>query len=328
MEKLGLGFFGDPSAPGMARLAKQAEAAGFESVWVAETQFRRDAITSATAIALGTATVRVGTAAINVFTRGAALTAVTMASLDDLVGGRAVLGIGTGSEHVLLAQGYRYDRPLARLREHVAAIRAVWHGADFRGEFVQVTGVELDFAPPRSAVPVYLAASGPRSLAFAGESADGVILDAFTPVAHTREAVAAIRPAAAAAGRAARQVEVAGILMVALDTPERTGRAALGPMVATYLTRFPTLAKASGLPDVLIEDYARLAALDGPGAVAARLADHVVDALTVSGSPATCRERIRAYRAAGLELPILVAAPDQIESVIAHLGPRSRPGGG
>ena len=321
MSKLGLGFFGEPDATEMARQAGLAEKAGFESIWLAETRFTRDAITSVTAVAQGTATARVGTAAVNVFTRGAALTAVTFAGLDELTGGRAVLGIGVGSEHVLVAQGYRYDRPLARLREQVAAIRAVWRGEDFEGEFVRITGVRLDFAPPRPQVPIYLAVSGPKSLAYAGEVADGVILDVCTPVAHVEAAARAVRGAAEEEGREPSAVEIAGMVLVGVDGPERTARSRLAPIVATYLTRFPTLAAVAGLPQEEIDGYLALAKTDSVAAVAAVLPDEVIDRLTVNGSLERCQQRIAEYRSRGLGLPILVAPPDQIGAVIAALGP-------
>ncbi len=320
MSKLGLGFFGEPDATEMARQAGLAEKAGFESIWLAETRFTRDAITSATAVAQGTATARVGTAAVNVFTRGAALTAVTFAGLDELTGGRAVLGIGAGSEHVLVAQGYRYNRPLARLREQVAAIRAVWRGEDFEGEFVRITGVRLDFTPPRPEVPIYLAVSGPKSLAYAGEVADGVILDVCTPVEHVEAAARAVRGAAMDAGREPGAVEIAGMVLVGVEDAERTARSRLAPIVATYLTRFPTLAAVAGLPQEEIDGYVALAETDSVAAVAAVLPDEVIDRLTVNGSPERCQQRIAEYRSRGLDLPILVAPPDQIGAVINALG--------
>jgi 5,10-methylenetetrahydromethanopterin reductase len=312
---------GEPDAVEMARLARLAEEAGFESIWLAETRFTRDAITSATAVALATSTVRVGTAAINVFTRGAALTAVTFAALDELSRGRAVLGIGVGSDHVLAAQGYDVDRPLARLREQVAAIRAVWRGEDFQGEFARVDGVRLDFMPPRAEVPIYLAVSGPRSLAFAGEAADGVILDVCAPVEYVEQAATAVTDAAREAGRAPGAVEIAGMVLVGLDDEERAGRSRVAPIVATYLTRFPTLAGVVGLQREEIDRYVALAESEGIDAVAASLPDEVIDRLTVNGSPAQCRERIAAYRSAGLGLPILVSPSDQFEAVIDAVAP-------
>src|SRR5438874_12466168 len=120
--RLGLGFLGFPDIRSMVELGKQAEAAGFDSAWVSETRITRDAVTGVTALLLGTERLRVGSAAINVFTRGAALTAVTFATLAEAAPGRVVLGIGAGSETVLAQQGYAVERPLTRLRAFVAGV--------------------------------------------------------------------------------------------------------------------------------------------------------------------------------------------------------------
>lgn len=322
MERIGLGFLGEPSPREAARLASLAERAGFESVWVAETRFMRDAITMMSAIACSTSEVRIASAAINPFTRGAVLTAVTFASLDELSGGRAILGIGAGSEHVLTAQGYAFERPIRRLGEWVGAIRAVWHGRPFEGQFVCVDGVALDFDPHRPEIPIYLAVTGPRALALAGRIADGVILDVFTSPEHTRSAVEQIRAAAVSAGRDPKDIEITGALAIALDTEEMSGRDVLAPRVALYLTQFPTIAIEAGLTPYEISEYQAIAERDGVAALAKRLPPAVLDSVTVTGTPEQCRARIAEYRSAGLDVPILMPPTDQFERVITELAPR------
>lgn len=97
MLPIGLELLGEPSVPEMVALARQAEDVGFESFWLTETRFTRDAVTTAASIATATHTARIATAVVNPFTRGAVLTAVTAATLDEVCGGRFVLGIGPGS---------------------------------------------------------------------------------------------------------------------------------------------------------------------------------------------------------------------------------------
>jgi alkanesulfonate monooxygenase SsuD/methylene tetrahydromethanopterin reductase-like flavin-dependent oxidoreductase (luciferase family) len=126
MPPLGLGFLGFPDLRRMAELGRMAEAAGFESAWVAETRVTRDAVTGMTALLLGTQRLRVGSAAINVFTRGAALTAVTWATLAEAAPGRVVLGLGPGSPAPLQQQGYPFTDGVARLAEFTEAVRAAW----------------------------------------------------------------------------------------------------------------------------------------------------------------------------------------------------------
>ena len=114
---LGLELPGEPSVPEMTAIAQRAEALGYDSIWLTETRFTRDAITTTAAVAAATRHVRVATAVINPFARGAVLTAVTAATLDEAAGGRFILGLGPGSPTVLARQGLGFERPLERLRE-------------------------------------------------------------------------------------------------------------------------------------------------------------------------------------------------------------------
>ena len=87
--RLGFELLGEPAVPAMIAIARQAEALGYDSIWLAETRFTRDAVTTAAATAAATRRIRVATAVTNPFTRGAVLTAVTAATLDEAAGGRS-----------------------------------------------------------------------------------------------------------------------------------------------------------------------------------------------------------------------------------------------
>src|SRR4051794_40461274 len=140
MLPIGLELPGEPSVPEMMATASQAEQFGYESIWLTETRFTRDAITTASAVATATRTARIATAVINPFTRGAVLTAVTAATLDEVCAGRFMLGIGPGSPTVLERQGIRFNQPLARLRETVHVVRRLLQGEEvsFTGETMSV----------------------------------------------------------------------------------------------------------------------------------------------------------------------------------------------
>ena len=181
MLPIGLELPGEPSVPEMMATASLAEQLGYESIWLPETRFTRDAVTTTSAVATATQTARIATAVINPFTRGAVLTAVTAASLDEVCRGRFVLGIGPGSPTILERQGIRFDQPLARLRETVEVVRRLLLGEEvsFTGKTVQTTRAQLDFTPIRPTIPIYFGVTGPKALALAGEIADGVILNEF-----------------------------------------------------------------------------------------------------------------------------------------------------
>ena len=144
--RTGLLFLGAPAVPEMVSISQRAEAAGFESAWVAETRLTRDAIAPAAAIALGTERLRVGTGIVNVYTRNAVLLALTFATLDEIAPGRIVMGLGAGSPLVLAPQGIAFDRPLTRLREYCEVIPRLLAGetVTYTGDYVQLDAARIE----------------------------------------------------------------------------------------------------------------------------------------------------------------------------------------
>jgi 5,10-methylenetetrahydromethanopterin reductase len=314
---LGLGFLGFPDLRAMVAAGQDAEAAGFESAWVAETRVTRDAVSGITALLLGTQRLRVGSAAINVFTRGAGLTAVTWATLAEAAPGRVVLGIGPGSPTPLAQQGYEFKDGVGRLREYVEAVRAAWSAAppiDYHGRFVRLEKLmpELQPDPPP---PIYLGVTGPRALDCAGAIADGVILNAFMPPAYVVRARA--RLDAAAGGHFEGQI--GGAIVVALADSIAEAAARVRPILATYLVYFPNLARETGIDPDFLERIRARAMEHGLDSTFVDLPDALVQQHALCGPPAVCRERLAAYRQAGLELPVLFPDAHSLEPTIRHL---------
>jgi 5,10-methylenetetrahydromethanopterin reductase len=301
MERIGLEHAGEPAASEMIRAARWAEGFGYESIWLTETRFTRDAVTTAAAVAAATTRVCIGTAVINPFTRGSVLTAVTVATLDELSGGRFVLGIGPGSPTVLDRQGIEFRQPLARLRETVDVVRRM-----VRGESVHFggNGASLDFEPVRPSIPIYLGVTGPQALTLAGEIADGVILNAFVSVDYTRRAVEHTRAAAVNAGRDPEAIEIAQSIAVSVDEDATRARDAIRPLVATYLAQFPNIARESAVDDNVLAAIAARHHAEGAESAAKLVGDEIVSALTCSGTPAECREQMARRREVGVALPI------------------------
>jgi 5,10-methylenetetrahydromethanopterin reductase len=323
MRPLGLELPGEPSVPEMAAIAQRAESLGYDSIWLTETRFTRDAVTTTGAVAAATRRVRVATAVINPFTRGAVLTAVTAATLDEAAGGRFIHGLGPGSPTVLARQGLPFARPLARLRETVGVVRRLLAGeeASFTGETLAVHGARLDFTPLRPTIPIYLGVTGPKALALAGEIADGVILNGFVSLEYTRRAVDIIRSAAQAAGRDPDAIEITASTVVSIAADARAARDAVRPLVALYLAEFPNVARESGVPAELRARIAALHQSRGSAAAATLVADDVVDALTCSGTLATVRDALERRRQAGVQVPIVSFAESGMASWLADVVP-------
>lgn len=315
---LGLGFLGGPDLRRLVEVGRRAEAAGFDSLWHAETRVTRDSVTAMTALLLATERVRVGSAAINVYTRGAALVAITWAALAEAAPGRVVLGVGPGSPAPLAQQGYEFDRPVSRLAEFVDAVRAAWSGETpvcYAGRHSRL----VDLVPevrPETAPPVYLCVTGPRALDLAGRTADGVILNAFMPVSYTRRARARLD---AAAGGPGFQGEIGQAMVVALERSVSAAAAQVRPILATYLVHFPNLAVETGLDPEFLDRLRALARDGGLPATFGELPDALVAEHALCGPPEACRERLAAYREAGLALPVLFPDPAGVEDVVRGL---------
>ena len=306
-DRVGFGLPGQPSARDMMGLAKRAEELGVDSVWLTETRFTRDAITSAAAVAAATNRVRIGTAVTNPFTRGAVLTAVTFATLDELAEGRLIFGFGPGSPHILRRQGFGFDLPLTRMREHIDVVRQLLTGEriSYEGRTVSIDGVALDFQPYRRTIPLYLGVTGPKALDAAAEMADGLILNGFVSADYSRRAIERVHARAADVGRSRERIEIASWLMISVDRDSAKAKDAVRPMVATYLANFPNIARESGLPDAVLETIGQTYTEGGVAEAARHVGDDVVTRLSCAGTPTECLELIQARRDAGVTLPIL-----------------------
>ena len=182
-----------------------ADAAGLDDVWMWEDCFREGGLASAAAALAWTSSVRIGLGLMPVPLRNPALAAMEIATLARLFPGRFVPAAGHGVLPWMDQVGAGARSPMTLLREWVTAARALLGGqtVTVSGEYIRLDGVALDW-PPAAAPPLLVGARGPKTLALAGEAADGLVLDAGISPAGVSRAVAtaaAARPREAAAGR-------------------------------------------------------------------------------------------------------------------------------
>jgi alkanesulfonate monooxygenase SsuD/methylene tetrahydromethanopterin reductase-like flavin-dependent oxidoreductase (luciferase family) len=159
-------------------VARAAEAAGLDELWVWEDCFWGSGTTGVCAALAATERLRVGVALLPVPLRNVALTAMEITTLHRLFPGRVTVCVGHGVQAWMAQVGARAESPLMLLREYVAALRALLRGetVSVTGRYVNLDKVRLDWtATP--APPVYIGAVGPKTLRLAGELADGTVLD-------------------------------------------------------------------------------------------------------------------------------------------------------
>jgi 5,10-methylenetetrahydromethanopterin reductase len=229
-------------------LAAAADAAGFDQVWVSHDLFWRSAPVLIAAAAAVTRRVRLGIGIMNPFSAHAAELAIHAATLQELSGGRFLLGVGAGAEEFLAWAGLARPRPLSAAREAVVACRALLErhrpasdGALADAGWQREAHLRWD-GPP---TPIYPGAMGPKMLALGGQIADGVLGLSFPPERAAHSA-AIVRAAAATAGRDPSSVDVPACFWCSIDDDPERAAAPLAEKLAT--TGQPSQPSGSPLP--------------------------------------------------------------------------------
>ena len=224
-------------SPGeQVELARQADRAGLDSVWVAEA-WGQDVVSVLGHLSAVTERIDLGSGLMQIPARTPAMTAMTAATLDTLSGGRFRLGLGLSGPQVSEGwHGVPFARPLARTREYVEIVRRIlardgvveYDGGEFRLP-VDPEGLgkplKLMIHPPREQIPIYLGAIGPKAIEQAAEIADGWMPFMFTP----DTAAELLRPFEGTS------VDVAPVVMACVDDDPERARDLARPWLAVYL---------------------------------------------------------------------------------------------
>ena len=229
----------------------EIEGLGYDNLWLTDSSLHtRNCWSYLTLAARQTSRISLGTAVTNPVTRHPGITAVAAGSLAEISNGRMILGIGAG-DRPLLSLGQQPAR-LATLEASISAIRKLWTGEHVE---VQAPGFTLHDAhyryPPGLDIPVYVSATGPKTLELAGRVADGVILLAGLHPDGIRFALEHIDRGVEMAGRSARP-HVSVFAYGAVDEDEEAAVAAARTIAAWFPQTSPIYCEIAGLPKELI----------------------------------------------------------------------------
>ncbi len=312
MSGFGVSFDGFASFADALALARRAEEAGADGLWMAEHLGYRQSLVSCTAFALRTARARVVPTAISPYLWSPVSVAMAMATIAEAAPGRAALALGSGNPMFLAEAGAKLERPLTAMREFIACLRQLWSGEPgaYRGEMFRLDGMRMAFLPPEP-IPLYLAAMGPRMLRLAGALADGVVLSAGLTVEYAAESLAMAEAGAREAERDPAALRRAAYVYIAVDPDRAAAVERLRPKIA-FMMRNDFVAPSVAGSGIAIDRDAVKEAISrrDMGAAASLIPDEAVEAFGVCGAPGDCAARIAGYRAAGVEEIVLLIAGD------------------
>jgi F420-dependent oxidoreductase-like protein len=311
-----IGYWGlGLSSADQLSIVQEAERLGYDSVWTAEA-YGSDAATILAWLAGQTSTIKLGSGIFQMPGRSAAMTAMTAATIDQLSDGRMLLGIGSSGPQVSEGwHGVRFGKQLQRTREYIEVVRKALarERLEYDGETIQLPlpdgpgkALKLTIAPVQTAIPIYLAAIGPRNTALAGEVADGWMPTLLSPE-HLPLLRESLEEGAARAGRSLEGFDIAPTVNVNITSDVADARDAVRPFMALYIggmgsrdkNFYNTLVQRYGFEDAArtVQDLY----LEGrKDEAAAALPDELIDLVSLVGPADRVRERLRAYADAGV----------------------------
>jgi F420-dependent oxidoreductase-like protein len=336
---LSLGYSGSRLAIDI-ELIKEADRLGFHSVWCAES-YGSDAVTPLAWIAAQTQQIKLGTGVMQLAARTPPMAATTATTLDQLSGGRFLLGLGVSGPQVIEGwHGVPFGKPLARTREYVDIVRRIWareQPLEYQGAYYQIPyrgpgasglGKPLKSILYGRQIPIYLASIGPKSIELAAEIADGWAPIWYSPYRTEvyRDALAAgFRKAGGGKGR--HNFDIAPTVLTVVGDDVNACRNAIKPFVALYVggmgargkNFYNDLVRRYGF-EAMAEEVQNLYLSGKKAEAAAAVPDAFVDEVALVGPKERVRDRLAAWRDSGVTT--LVCGTIQIEAVrmLAEIG--------
>ena len=337
---LNLGLFGAAVADNFM-LIEHAEKLGYDSVWTAEA-YGSDAATPLAYIAARTQRIKLGTGVMQMAARTPAMTAMTAATLDQMSGGRVLLGLGVSGPQVVEGwHGRPYGKPLGVTREYVSILRKIFARQEpvvHEGPHYQLpytgpgaTGLgkplKIMSKPKNPNLPIYIAAIGPKNVQLTAEIADGWLPVFFSPE-RTREV---FEPALSAGFELsgtdkADSFDIAPTVSALVTDDVEAGRLQMKPALALYIggmgargrnfyndlaTRYGYEEEAAKIQDLYLQGKKMEATMAVP--------DALVDEVCLVGTKEMIRDRLEVWKEAGVTTLIVGTSDIATGRTIAEL---------
>ena len=324
---------GGMAASACVAVAEAAERWDFDTLWFAENMFDRGIWPALTAAALATKRIKLGPGVFNPYNRHPSLIAMEMAAFDELSGGRAVLGLGSGTAEAVQRMGLVY-RPQPALRDACHIVRQMLRGeaASYAGAVFSARGAQLAFKPRRAELAIYVAAMGDLVLQLVGELADGLMVSNLCPPGFTAWSRDLVAKGAAKAGRPVPSAVIHYVpCLVRRD--RRAAIEGIKPFIGRMMVGYWKIAESapvmrrgflmgSGIGEA--ETTAAIEKLQAGAAATDILDDRYVETYAIAGNADDALAAVERYAAVGVTELVLTFTGDQPTADMAYLGDAMR----
>ncbi|MDR3291791.1 MAG: 5,10-methylenetetrahydromethanopterin reductase [Methanobrevibacter sp.] len=293
--KFGIEFVPNEPIYKIASLVKLAEDVGFEYAWITDHYNNKSVYATLAVIASATSTIKLGPGVTNPYVRSPAITAAEIATLDEISGGRATLGIGPGDKATFDALGIEWTKPVSTIRDSVETFRTLLSGGK-TASGAQLGGVKAI----QEKIPIYQGAQGPKMLETAGEIADGVLINASNPKDYDA-AIPLIKKGAETAKKSLSDIDVGAYTATSIDK-DSTKAANAAKIVVAFIAAGspPPVLERHGLPEGINNKLGDLISKGDFGGAIGTVDDALLDAFSVVGTPDEFIPKIKALEAGGV----------------------------
>jgi len=293
--------------------AKLAEDNGFGYMWITDHYNNRNVYAMLTLLAMRTREMRIGAGVANPYLVHPAVIASAIATVNEVSGGRAILGIAAGDKVTFERIGVKWEKPLSRIKEAVEVIRALHAGkpVNYEGEFFRLRGAKLDFKTGN--IPIYIGAQGPKMLKLASEMGDGVLINA----SHPKDFEIATKNM-----EIRENFDVVAYASLSIDKNREKARNAAKIVVAFIVAGSPDLVfERHGIDKSSVESVRNTLnnafATGDWKSVHNAVTDEMVDVFSISGTPDDIKERVEELKKVGVTQVVAGSplGPDKAKSI-------------
>ncbi len=316
MVSFGIEFLANETADKLADLIKFSEDNGLKYAWITDHYNNRDSYSLLTYAAARTKTIKLGPGVTNPYTRTAVQLASALATVNEVSGGRAVLGIGPGDKVTFDSLGIKWEKPLDTIRETVDVVRQMQTGKKitYEGKILKIKSAKLNFGKGMNIPPVYIGAQGPKMLELAGEIGDGALVNASHP-RDFENAVKLLKEGAK--GKDFSKFDVGAYTSFSVASNKEDAEKAAKPVTAFIVAGSPdAVLKKHGLSENDVQKLRDAFKVSFADAIKT-VTPEMMDAFAICGTPKECIEKVHKLIKVGVTQVVVGSpiGPDRTEAI-------------